>query len=434
MPGELSWFLVGDIHYPEYKDAVIGDIKDPNAPEAMRASITSARLPNVFKYILKEIEGGSCNGVMFCGDLTSYGDISGYTDCVNYIDTIFSKSMTTPGQLSLCAVPGNHDICRAAFDETKYHESVELLQKVWPTGLKTTLPTRDSVEAIIQRPGGKCHVFSVNSCCGCGIKRQTLPGQVSTGIQESINKWLAVAHKDEVNSFLYETLDAPFISHEVICKIKQLLKCVDVDSLPIILAHHNILPQATPRLAPYTEMIDSGSFRSALLEQGRPILYFHGHLHEFFVHTISHENGSDAPLVIVSAPLASDGVVKITIQYGVRGNPMGCIISHMALENYGQFVNRRDIRIALGNNKATKAKPTPLCNVVLGQIDAMPRDESVMWRDFFGAVEKRAQQKGITANETDVSSHILEFEWEGLVKVANRKSPKLSAWQIERAN
>ena len=50
--------------------------------------------------------------------------------------------------------------------------------------------------------------------------------------------------------------------------------------LSVIVAHHNLLPQRLPRLAPYTELVNGGALRASLGELGKPVLYLHGHIHE----------------------------------------------------------------------------------------------------------------------------------------------------------
>lgn len=78
--------------------------------------------------------------------------------------------------------------------------------------------------------------------------------------------------------------------------------------------------QRMTRLAPYTELVNSGAVRASLMEAGRPILYLHGHIHTDPVEVLS-VPGGDA-LVCISAPAAEDGFNIIEVVFTRSGKPL----------------------------------------------------------------------------------------------------------------
>ncbi|TIN49589.1 MAG: hypothetical protein E5Y30_44775, partial [Mesorhizobium sp.] len=66
-------------------------------------------------------------------------------------------------------------------------------------------------------------------------------------------------------------MDTPYISREMLAGLQELLQQPDM-RYGIMIGHHNLLPQKTPRITPYAEMLNSGFVRTQLLQGNKPIV------------------------------------------------------------------------------------------------------------------------------------------------------------------
>src|ERR1700728_437162 len=152
---------IGDIHYPEALAERLTDIKDKSFPAHVVESSALRPLELVVRSLLSEIESG-CDGILFSGDLTCRGDISGYKDCLQYLSPVIASMAAD----RIHAVPGNHDVDRAAIDVA----GVDLVAKfesfrlAWEAlGLPVLAVDGVRMTDIISPTGGRARVFSMNS-------------------------------------------------------------------------------------------------------------------------------------------------------------------------------------------------------------------------------------------------------------------------------
>jgi hypothetical protein len=123
---------------------------------------------------------------------------------------------------------------------------------------------------------------------------------------------------------------------ESIADLLDLTTSLSSDRLIVVAAHHNLLPQRLTRIAPYTELVNSGAVRASLMEAKRPILYLHGHIHTNPVEVLSMPSG-DA-LVCISAPLAEAGFNILEIVFTRAGIPL---VGHVIPWTFDQSGNLR---------------------------------------------------------------------------------------------
>ena len=146
---------------------------------------------------------------------------------------------------------------------------------------------------------------------------------------------MAIATGDvEVLSAYYDRqFDTPAFSNESVEHLVEQAKTLPKDRQLLVVAHHNLLPPRRPRLAPYTELVNSGAVRSSLLEADRPILYLHGHIHTDPIEILSVPGGQ--ALVCISAPAAEDGFNVVEVVFTRFGVPLASHIIPWVFDESG---------------------------------------------------------------------------------------------------
>jgi len=194
------------------------------------------------------------------------------------------------------------------------------------------LPVDKSIVATVGTPGSSALVIAMNSCWGCGAT-EYIPAEFRESIGAAIEKVLEDKDDNLLRVYYDRQFDTPAISDDAITNLVQTLDREGPSQIAIVVAHHNILPQRVGRLAPYTELVNSGSMRSSLLETGRPILYLHGHIHDDPVEVISNSGGDS--LVCISAPEAASGFNVIEIVFTRSEMPLTCVLTPWRFDHSG---------------------------------------------------------------------------------------------------
>lgn len=325
MLAKLRILQVGDIHYPSAStaDRAIDD-KDSKFPTSLKGSLSSLPLKAVVQRIHSELCSDTIDALLFMGDLTDHGNLSGFTKCAEYL--IGALELGPGGQfehLPTGFVPGNHDVDRTlALSHGiagKFKSLADTMTAVGAARFATTKP----VSFEISRSTAKATIHLLNSCWGCG-EPENIPTEFRDAIKSAIES-VIVDDPKAAKVYYDRQLDTPAFDADTISSIACAIDECPPTSLPILVAHHNLLPQRTTRLAPYTELVNSGSLRGALVGNDRPCVYLHGHIHEDPIEVV--HTGQCPPLVIISAPAASDGFNIVEIVFMQSGLPLACEIS-----------------------------------------------------------------------------------------------------------
>jgi hypothetical protein len=146
----------------------------------------------------------------------------------------------------------------------------------------------------------------------------------------------------------------------------------------LVVAHHNLLPQRRPRIAQYTELINSGALRASLSELDRPIVYLHGHIHTDPVETVIAPKSS--PLICVSAPPAEGGFNVLDFTFTRSGMPLSCKITPWRFDQSGILHPTDKIAVSLlGKHRRSH-------DITLSQIYAhMLNKRELYWNELIGA-------------------------------------------------
>ncbi len=379
------------------------DDKDPQFPENLKRALESSPQKMILKGLQDELDGLP-EAVLISGDLSTFGSIDGYKNCLDFIKERVSPKYFDYNRCRIFLAPGNHDIDRNKFSEDSLYPKFEpfldaLNEKKFPR-----IPVEENISTEIEVNYGKLRIIIINSCLGCG-ERRYYPEE----FREVMTK-IVSSNKD------YEDLDTPIFRIGDIESMIELIKSKDKNCLPIILTHHNLLTMKKPRIAMYTELINSGYMREKLLSLRRPILYLHGHIHDNAIEMIHSPVHKDSKLICISAPLLlpikddnnfDHGFNKIRIVFSQNKKPLGCEIEQY---NYGNGNSKIDkSRIRFLSSPDTMAQVTASEIKIIKLIDELKMKYLYELRDSY---YDKFQEK---INIMDLHDLIDELEWLGLV-------------------
>jgi hypothetical protein len=412
---------ISDIHFPEAETAKLTDMKDSGFPPAVADIASLKPLQSVVRKIQSILQTG-VDAILFCGDLTSKGDLAGYSKCVQFLSKLLRAALTESWIADrVFVVPGNHDVNRAFCDPT----GNDILKKFLPlvgewsaVNLNLLSPVlRDAL--VTTDRGNRVAIYSVNSCIGCQEKR-LLPNQIRDDLHKLFEKYIKRVGSLDAFDLLGEQIDTPAFVATEIEEIAYHISDLGANVLPVVIGHHNLLSQTTPRTALYTELINGGQFRSRMMNSNRPVIYCHGHVHDDPLEIIKKPSSPNSQLLCISAPQILVGFNMIEIIFGSAGMPIGCAIKLFRLGRDGDFTieERRVPLQALGTLLSTFTDRTK--NI----IRAIPSGPS----RFMGVFN---DLKRYHINKQDLAHLLLEYEWFGVIKIENR-SYQYDHWQIER--
>ena len=175
-------------------------------------------------------------------------------------------------------VPGNDDIDRKLAVSKGISGKFKSLAAAMIGVGATHFRTETSVSFDIRAGSARACIHLLNSCWGCG-EPENIPAPFRHAIKTAIDA-VITADPKAAATYYDRQLDTPAFNADTIASVSVDVAEGPPASLPVLVAHHNLLPQRLPRLAPYTELVNSGALRAALIESGRACLYLHGHIHE----------------------------------------------------------------------------------------------------------------------------------------------------------
>jgi len=331
---------IGDVHLPTAaKESRNVDQKDASFSVELRNIISSTPTKVVFKQIYKLLEDGSIDVVLFMGDLTDIGHLENYDrSCAFIANALQLGNSRVHASMPLGIVPGNHDINRDLAKDpglsTKFHPLNEAL---YHYGLPA-LPVEHNISQIIRKDAASIDLNLMNSCWGCG-STEYIPEAFRDRVGRAIEEVIEDGDERVLSTYYDRQFDTPAFSNPSIEDLIQRSTSCDPNSLLVAVAHHNLLPQRLPRLAPYTELVNSGALRASLMEAGRPSLYLHGHIHEDPIEILMNESGHH--LICVSAPAARDGFNVIDLVFTQTGIPLAAVVNAWRFDRSGILRRRQ---------------------------------------------------------------------------------------------
>lgn len=439
MSDEISRFTifqVGDVHFPSVRRNMPSvDIKDSGFPDPTVFRGANSRIEIVAEK-LSRLAKQSADACVFMGDLTTNGEIKGLRDCVDYISNGITNYIFTKDEIAkkVLFVPGNHDVERPKKVTKDFQRDVHRKFKNYYQTLKTQGFNKTSVEGVdtieISKSGNSVSIMGINTCIGCGELRilpDSVRKQVNDSIIELFSEFGADRDLNEINAnfvpMLNERVDAPVIDERTLSELSlHIDKVCHTDScIPVVVGHHNLLPQAIPRVATYSEMVNSGRLRSMLKASNTPIIYLHGHIHDDPIEVISSIESNDCGIISISAPLFEKGFNVIEIFLGGSGVPLGVCVDPHRYDTNGQRKRLPKRRIPFQFGKFRLANTSKLARKLFEYLASEKSCYFTDIVDYFKDEERSA-----------IVSSIIELEWLGSIEVRNQDH-EASKWQISVA-
>lgn len=359
---------VGDLHLPLVirEDRNLDD-KDPSFSTDLRNKISSSPTKIVYRKLYDLVSDGDCDALLFMGDLTDKGDLVGFSSAARYLAHALQIGVgRRNSSIPVGIVPGNHDINRdLALHPSMLEKFRPLNEELSQNGLPE-MPVDEEKEIPLSRNEATAKLVLVNSCWGCGSK-EFIPELFRDIVHDAIQGILGDAGSKEHAQYYDRQLDTPAFSTTSIDRIAQARNSTPTDTVEVYVAHHNLLPQRTTRLAPYTELVNSGAFRSCVADGSKPTIYLHGHIHEDPVEIISKPGG--ASLISVSAPMSSSGFNELDILFTSTGLPLACQIRPWRFSPSGvlERQEKQSIPLLSGRRRARDASLPKLLSFILAR-------------------------------------------------------------------
>lgn len=405
---------LGDIHYPDYWETVDVDRKDTAAPKAIVGGVTRRTLEEVVNEALKVRDTCENAIVIVSGDLTSRALMDPYETCAQWLAAAFGLPV---GSDRFHVVPGNHDVVRTLANSSDLMDKFGPAAAAWAAAAPGVLAFDAPRRTVITAGAANLAVISMNSCAGSGENRY-LPDSVRAQLADVIATFdAAAASAGDPLGEVYEQLDTPaFIEDHV----KAVLEGIEADpqTLPVVVAHHNLLPQATERFEIYTEVVNGGSVRSRLGGRDRPVLYLHGHTHTSPIEIVTQWAPAKGTLISLGAPLLVNGFNHIRVEFEpVKGEALGMTLTEHRIHAGGGF-SKHDHRIPLS---AALGPPTPTARA----FDKALGNQV----EYFADLCEGLAADGLDNDSVELAAR--ELEWRGTVIIDNRTDDS-NHWQIRR--
>jgi len=397
------------------------DLKDKGVKSSFSDSLASNPFLACVRGMYKAIEEEKPDLVTFMGDLTTKGDLGGYNDCLQYL----AKGMclgTSPiiNPDNILFVAGNHDVCRKTAIEKGVDEKFKVLNDMLSKNGFSPLTTQTVDHRKISNGKKTVHAYGLNSSIGCAEKRH-LSSRVADLIFKKIEDDLAadIDKRDEILDDAYEVLDAPAIHSDTIAELVTSIQGLSETELGVLIAHHNILPQATPRVEAYTELVNSGSFRSTVSQLGHPLLFLHGHIHTDPIEVIYNPIYGKRPLICISAPAFDSGFNLLEIGHDRSNRPIGCKITPYRINSSGYLTKEAQMIVPFGHMpvRILNDKVAHLASIII-------RKTMLTWSDLGKEIDSSA---GI--DDDEIPAIVDELQWHGLISIENKKSNP-ETWRI----
>jgi len=419
---EIKLLQLGDIHYPDNKTRIIGDVKDSAAPKGLIDAVIPLVLQTVMRRITEVIRDESPAALLFCGDLTSRGDLTQYDQCIAYFEKVLSLSARSPD--SVHAVPGNHDIDRTKCDPAGADLKVKFapLEPPWARIGLPILPINGVRATALTTTTCALNLYSINSCMGCG-ERRSLPAGIATDLKRILDDYGVTAPIADAFKLLGEQLDSPAFIHSDIDELILSISRLGSSCLPVVLTHHNIFPQAIPRVELYTELINGGLIRSRLTSCNRPIIYCHGHIHSDPIEQIIDQRFPAGRVTVISAPEIVDGFNLITVIFARNDQPIGCEVAEYRTKPHGGVDVGTVLRIPLvGTTRLGQFSDTDLTGLI-----RLTTSSSVRFDDLWNSFKIHVRH----VVRATLRELLIEAEWLSMVSIEDRESAT-QHWKIRR--
>ncbi len=420
---------IGDIHFPELDREMrpVND-KDPQFPKILSHELPRTSLEVILTHLLTHLNQAP-TAVLLAGDLTSNGDLQSYKACLQFLrDRTPSNLLELSHGQRVLIVPGNHDVNHALCGKENVTDKFQPLRAaVEEFGFPALAGSGVTGGRVPNDSEIQLLTLGLNSCLGCGERRQ-----YRSEVEGIVSPHLPPGSFLSGNLPLHDELDLPLVSEAHFSQAIDQIKQSPASCLPIILAHHNLLPQKVPRLAIYSELLNAGWIRQGLLELKRPVLYLHGHIHDDPIDIVESAHSPRARIVSIAAPPlaptregreAKSGFNVIRVFYSRHSLPIGCEVELVRFVKWGRMAAEKR-RIPLLPREDSYAHADEASRSVLEKVPMRP--------EFLTDLLERCQGHPDPHMTPETLAELVEqLEWLGLVKLEDREAPLVNR-QVRR--
>lgn len=418
----ITLIQIGDIHFPDIDtEQRLLLLRDKSIPNKINEILPKPSYSVVINELIKEVQDNPL-AILVSGDLTTGGEITGYGECLKHLKDWLNEFLSKESGEKVLIVPGNHDLVRVKVPESCLYDKFNPIKEAVFRENFAELPISSVKFETIKSGSSVVYILRLNSCVGCGDLRH-YPEEIRSTIEEILERIKNETDKELLNKLCNE-LDSPiFIESDISNTIEFIRKNGD-EHLPIILAHHNLLPQRVTRIEMYSEVLNGGCLRDQLIRLNRPILFLHGHTHDDPIEIIKSPIFTDAKIICISAPLflpnkkyktASIGFNKIRIFFRDE-LLLGCEITCYRLN--GSSMDSSNVqRIHLLDKKNLSEYMNSFEEKILSYIGS----EKISFRKIR---QKYISDTGKEISINDIENAIESLDWFGLVDYNERKGAK----------
>lgn len=416
----INFIHIGDIHFPDNYNKHIVDHKDKGLETTFIESISPSPFQKVSRKLTEILKKCEVRAVLFSGDLTSRGNVPGYDACVDFFVKLLAID-DADNRVQFHVVPGNHDIDRneAFFGDSK--KMFDDFTQIWKhRGLDVMEPNAVRV-GVIDEANCKAQFISLNTCIGCGQTRQ-YPEFISKVIDSTI-EGMDLTNKEKFELFC-EKLDTPAASQDDLMRVEEVInENKECNGVPVILAHHGLLPQSTIRTDIYTEIINGGHIRRLLNTIQYPVIYCHGHIHQDPIEVVTQPKYARSSLISISAPEYPSGFNLVELHFGANGIPLGCNVRPYRTSDYCSVEEGNNVRVKFN----IYDNIDDYCDDDLKKVYKLIPAEEIRFNDLF----KEINVTDWIIDELGLVNILEQLEWLGVLTIDNQKR-KSTAWIIRR--
>ncbi len=340
--GQLKLLHISDIHYssneiyqtPSDLEELSEYVWSELSMEE-KVNLSQILIRKIKKALYFHIEKEKFHSIIISGDLCNKGSLEEYSNCLDYLTLQFQNFSKKIRKMDVKIAAGNHDLI-----SNLPYSSKNLKKRFLPfcnlhrkKGFQTY--ATDSIKCtIIEENACKVLLINVNSC----LEFRNL--KLLTPVQQKAIKLMISQLGDRAD--LNKLLNIPYISPQLIDSISKIIQSRE-DCFPIIFTHHNFLRIGGP-FNPDREfdgIINEAEICQKLESLNRPILIFHGHIHNNREQEL---NRGKSKLILSSAPLLFPhisfyndekigfNIVNIIFANNLNRTPLWCEIENHQIE------------------------------------------------------------------------------------------------------
>lgn len=427
---KLTVLQVGDVHFPEWKRSASEiDLKVNRFSQTIVSALQTDSLSPVLEGLRDICRHEPIDAAVLMGDITSYGKTE-FLEPASIVVSGLINDSAAERQIPIFGVPGNHDVSREDAIKLGDLGKFQALQSAFGKAKWGTPPVQTYVAEVLTNANGmSLPLYLLNSSIGSWSKALYPQGMrqlifaddgapISLGEAAPFGDTAAGSTAATLAEQVYEQLDTPYFRAIDIQAIAERIE--DAKAPAIVVAHHNLLPQYTPRISQFGEVLNAGFARELFLSTGTQILYLHGHIHTDPIEIIRAPSGSSM-IVTVAAPVFWRGFNVVTLFQQEGGAPFAAKVTQHRVNGKGLTKTSQVIPLT--------ADPSELLRKEVSKFWSHLNGLDLADRGIFNWNELVSHAGRVGIKEPEVEPLLLALYCSGLIDIRNFDAAT-SAWRV----